>query len=133
MVAAAEVASLPMVRLLVSYGAKVARSGAAVMAAEAGKLDVVLFLLEKGADVNEMSTEHLVNRVNSWEEMGTPVQRAVAGGFAGEEMVRALVEMGADLKMRDRLGRSVMELATKKGNSRILEVLKDLGAEEESH
>ena len=128
--AAAEVASLEMVELLVAYGAKVVGSGAIVMAAEAGKLDVVLFLLEKGADVNEMGVEHPTNKVNSWEDMGTPVQRAVAGGFAGEEMVRALVDRGADLGLPDRMGRHVMELARIRGDEKMVEILLELGADD---
>ena len=131
---AAEDTSLQMVKLLVDHGAHVAGSGAIVMAAESGFLDVVLYLLEKGADINQMGVEDPqppLDWVGCFDNVGTPVQRAVAGGKAGEEMVRVLVAKGADLKMRDRRGRSVMELARKEGNVRMMELLRELGAEDE--
>ena len=43
-----------MVQLLLQYGARLQESGALVMAAQEGKLDMVRMLIAKGADVNEM-------------------------------------------------------------------------------
>ena len=48
-----------MAELLIEYGAKVQGSGAIVMAAEEGKVEMVRSLLGKGADVDEIGIEHL--------------------------------------------------------------------------
>lgn len=55
---AAEVTCIEMVKLLVEHGASVKGSGAIVMAAQEGKLDVVQYLLDRGADIDEIGIDH---------------------------------------------------------------------------
>lgn len=120
--AAAELASLEMVTLLVENRARVRDSGAIVMAAEEGKLGVVEYLLENGADVDEIGIEHPTDPRYK-EDMGSALHRAV---FAGHrDVVEYLIKRGASLGLRDEVGRTPLDLARARKNEAIEELLKD--------
>jgi ankyrin repeat protein len=123
--AVAELASVEMAALLIRYGARVKGSGAIVMAAEEGKLDVVRLLLDKGADINEIGIEHPTDP-RFQEDMGSALHRAVEGGH--EEVVRFLLDQGADVNLKDVIGRTPLALAETKQNDGIIAVLKERGA-----
>ena len=118
--AVAEQASVGMARLLLKHGARLRGSGAIVMAAEAGKLEMVSMLLEEGADVNEVGIEHPTDP-RFKEDMGTALHRAVAEGH--EEVVRFLLEHGAVVSLEDPMGRTSLALAKDKGNDVIYSLL----------
>lgn len=121
--AVAELASVDIARLLIERGgATVKGSGAIVMAAEEGKLDMVQLLLEKGADVNEVGIEHPTDP-RYHEDVGSALHRAVWG--KKEEVVRFLLGVeGVDLRLKDGLGRTAMQLAEEGGDKEIIEMLR---------
>jgi len=122
---AAEVSSLEMATLLISHGARVQGSGAITMAAEAGKLDMVKFLLENGAEIDEIGIEHPTDP-RYREDMRSALHKAVVGVHEG--VVGFLLERGADVNLRDVMGRTALGLAGGKGEGRIGEMLRGKGA-----
>ncbi|KAL8684551.1 MAG: hypothetical protein Q9218_008241 [Villophora microphyllina] len=119
--AAAENASLDMVKLLVEQGkAYVESSGAIVMAAQEGKLDMVEYLLRKGADIDEIGIEHPTDPRYK-EDMGSALHRAVQAGH--EDVVQFLIDSGANVMLRDPIGRTPLSLAQAGGNYSILVML----------
>jgi len=126
--AVAELVSIETVKMLVEDGgAAVKGSGAIVMAAEEGKLDVVKYLLDNGADINEVGIEHPTDERYK-EDMGSALHKAVDGGH--EDVVRFLLDKGADVSLKDPLGRTPMALALARNNARMAELLKAHGAVE---
>ncbi|KAL9575885.1 MAG: hypothetical protein Q9212_007598, partial [Teloschistes hypoglaucus] len=79
--AVAELASVEIAKLLIEEGkgATVRGSGAIVMAAQEGKLDMLKFLLDHGADVNEIGIEHPTDE-RYREDMGTALHKAAGAG-----------------------------------------------------
>lgn len=120
----AELASVEMAALLIQRGARVNGSGAIVMAAEEGKMEMVKMLLSEGADINEIGIEHPTDP-RFKEDMGSALHRAVEGGH--EEIVSFLLEKGADQGLQDPMGRTPAALARAKGNEKILEMLGEGG------
>ncbi|KAL9130677.1 MAG: hypothetical protein Q9217_001204 [Psora testacea] len=125
--AVAEGASVEMAVLLIEHGAQVKGSGAIVMAAEEGKLDMVKLLLNKGADIDEIGIEHPTDP-RFKEDMGGALHRAVEGGH--ERVVKFLIENGADVNLKDVMGRTPLALAQGKKNAAIVELLKERDAVE---
>jgi ankyrin repeat protein len=117
-----------------------------IFAAANGHVAIVEFLLEKGADINARDSDGqsalmyaskrsfnetaalLINHgadvnVQSRKKEITPlVLAAVAGNV---ELVRMLLEHGADPNLTDIFGRSAKELASKKGNTAVVDLLPD--------
>ncbi|MCD4725281.1 MAG: ankyrin repeat domain-containing protein [Bacteroidales bacterium] len=132
---------LEAVRKIIDKGGKVDKKDIAgqtplMYAAESGSLEVVMYLVENGADVNAVSGKQgrgtpliyaaatnqlevvkylLENDANI--NLTTPYQNetalmwAVAMGFT--EVVKLLVEKGADQKITNRDGENVMDVAKK--------------------
>ena len=113
---------MEMAALLILHGARVNGSGAIVMAAEDGKMEMVKLLLNEGADINEIGIEHPTDP-RFREDMGTALHRAVERGQ--EEVVGFLLERGADAGLKDPMGRTPADLAKGKGNEKILKSLKE--------
>ena len=123
-VAESEKGTVKMAELLIGHGALVKGSGAIVMAAEEGKLDMVKFLLEEGAEIDEMGIEHPTDP-RFIEDVGTPLHRAVVGSHS--DVVRFLLAKGADVGARDGRGRLALDLATGTGEKAIVEMLEQRG------
>lgn len=123
--AAAELASLEMVTLLVENKAHVKGSGAIVMAAEEGKFGVVKYLLDHGADINEIGIEHPTDPRYK-EDMGSALHRAVNAGH--RDIVDYLIKQEANLNLKDEMGRTPMGLARTRKDESIEKLLKDAGA-----
>ncbi|KAL8943250.1 MAG: hypothetical protein Q9211_001045 [Gyalolechia sp. 1 TL-2023] len=119
-VAGSEHGSVQMAKLLIDHGAVVKGSGAIVMAAEEGKLDMVRFLLEVGADINEVGIEHPTDP-RFQEDMGTALHRAAFGGYV--DLVKFLMTNGADKGVKDPTGRTALDLPREKGNGGIATLL----------
>ena len=100
--AVAETASVAMAALLFDHGAILHGSGAIVLAAEAGKVEMVEFLLERGADVNEMGVWHPGDRRYD-EDVGSALHRAICKGH--DELVPFLIGEGAVVNVKDMKGR----------------------------
>ena len=123
--AVAELASVQMAMLLVAKGAQVRGSGAIVLAAEEGKLQMVEYLLDHGANIDEIGIEHPTDE-RYREDMGSALHRAVHGGH--EEVVRFLLERGANGALKDVMGRTAMGLADAKNDGKMKGLLMKHGA-----
>ena len=117
--AVAELSSVQMATLLVANGAQVKGSGALVLAAEEGKMHMVQFLLDQGADVDEIGIEHPTDKRYE-EDVGSALHRAAYKGH--EDITRILLEKGANVKLKDMMGRTALDLAHA-GKHEKLEVL----------
>lgn len=121
--AVAELSSVEIARLLIERGGATVRgSGAIIMAAEEGKLDMLKFLLERGADVNEVGIEHPTDP-RFQEDVGTALHRAVWAGKG--DVARFLLGVeGVDLGLKDGLGRTVVQIAEEGGDREIVEMVR---------
>ena len=97
------------------------------MAAEEGKLTMLKFLLDKGADIDEMGIEHPTDERYK-EDVGSALHRAVEGRH--KDIVRFLIEKGANVNLRDIMGRTPLMLARAKKDGELVELLKKHGASE---
>ncbi len=122
-------ASVKVVELLLRYGAIMRNSGAIVIAAEEGRLEMVEYLLEKGASINEIG--------NAWpgydpgidqhrKDMGSALHKAVIGGH--EAVVRFLIDNEAELHLEDPMRRTPLMLAQAKQDSKMVKLLEEHGA-----
>ncbi|KAL8933431.1 MAG: hypothetical protein Q9216_006366 [Gyalolechia sp. 2 TL-2023] len=120
-VAGSERGSVQIAKLLVDHGAVVKGSGAIIMAAEEGRMEMVGFLLAVGADIDEVGIEHPTDP-RFKEDMGTALHRAAFGGYV--EIVEFLIAKGADREVRDPMGRRALDLAREKGDGDTMALLK---------
>ncbi|HKO61508.1 MAG TPA: ankyrin repeat domain-containing protein [Pyrinomonadaceae bacterium] len=90
------------------------------LACERGHLEVVKFLLERGADVN----------VRDGDEKGTPLMSATWSRH--EEIVKLLIARGADVNAVDSKGRSALSGPSpeRRPCPEMIEILKQAGAKE---
>ncbi|KAL8881431.1 MAG: hypothetical protein Q9198_001374, partial [Flavoplaca austrocitrina] len=113
-----------MLSLLLSYAddADIRTSYEALhFAAMYGYLDAVEVLLNHGIDVNT----HLP--VSDYEE--TPLASACRGNKPNSEMVKRLLERGADVKFRDTSGSTALHCAAASGDPETIQLLLHSGAE----
>ena len=118
----AERASTTMAQLLIDHGAHVKGSGAIVLAAGAGRLDMVKLLLANGANINEIGIEHLMD-ARFKEDMGSALHKAVKGGH--EEVARFLIGNGANVGLKDPMGRMALDVARESGNGALIRLLEE--------
>lgn len=113
----------PVVDFLVGKGADVnARDSdgqtALMYASKRSFNGTAALLLEKGADVDTQSKKRGINAL---------MLAAVAGN---EDLVRMLLDHGADTNLKDIFGRTAKILAEKKGNSAVVDLLSDRPTQE---
>lgn len=113
-------ASVEIVDMLLRAGATVQGSDALHVAALKGRVDVLCRLLDSGADVNEIGFEYAA--IEQFAEMaGGALHFAVDGG--SEEVVRLLLERGADRQLRDAQARTALERARERSFHRGIALL----------
>lgn len=95
---AAERGSLETVASLLKHGAWLRGSGALVMTAEAGKEDVFRYLLDQGADVNEIEDEDDTDEREALE-LRSALHKAAAKG--NSTVVKLLLDRGAEVELKD--------------------------------
>ena len=111
---------LGAVRRLVEYGVPLSGSGWTPLqyAAYAGQREIVVYLLSKGAAVNDKAPNGQ-----------TPLMLAAAQGHS--EVVRVLVDGDADLDETDPDGRTALEIAVKNDRAAAAEILRQAAADDE--
>ena len=114
--AAEYAADLDVVELLIAGGADVDGSDALHTAAEKGRLQMLEFLIRKGANVNTVGFQYSLSDSKS-SEAGTALHFAVDGNNV--EAAKVLVESGVDITVRDVKGRTALDRAIEKGKDDI--------------
>ena len=89
-------------------------------AAVYGQLSVAQFFLEHGADINYLADD----RKKAFFLASTAVTEATRRGHT--EIVRYLVEQGADISIPDRNGRRPYDLAVEAGDQELIDILRPL-------
>ncbi|KAL4792485.1 ankyrin repeat-containing domain protein [Aspergillus venezuelensis] len=121
--------NLEMVELMLAHGAEMKGSGAIVMAAIDNNMEMLRFLLDRGADIDEVGIEGPAGD-ECYEDMGSPLHQAATEGHT--EMSLFLIDAGANVYLKDLMGRTAEELASEKGHTEILSALRrKLGAVKE--
>lgn len=69
------------------------------------------YLLSRGADVNEMTL--ISSRTLSREDVGSPIHKAVEYGQLS--VLEMLLNAGADITLKDGMGRTARDIAEEKG------------------
>ena len=110
-----------LVKELLDYGAKVKETGALIAAAEYGNLAAVkMFINNKDVDLEEVEFYDDYDS-RKLDDMGTALYKAAAKGR--RDVVAVLLEAGADISFKDRMGRSVLDIAEANGHR---DMMKDL-------
>jgi ankyrin repeat protein len=119
--AAAYRASLPILEALLDAGAELKGRRALPTAAGEGRTDAVAFLLERGADINEIPDNDDMYE----NERGLGVENALCqAAWRGQtDAVELLLERGADWSVKDTKGRSAWELAEMAGHASCTQIL----------
>lgn len=109
----AVLSSISTMKALVDAGAKIQGHSALQMAACYGKTDTISYLLDCGATIDEVP--HGVYRC--------ALSEAAKNGNV--TAVRLLVEKGADLDVKDRNGKSALDLAMKNNHPFCVDILRE--------
>lgn len=109
-----------MVALWLDHGAELEGSGAIVAGAGAGKVNVVKYLLEKGANVNGANTQHQWTFWGSMKIGGALLQ---AARNQHEDLVALLIEKGGDVRLKDAKGKTPSFYAYEMRNDNMMKML----------
>ncbi len=124
---AARYAPLSIVKLIYAHGASHhdVLQTAAESAAE-GRLEVMEFLLDDGADINAVKWEHDHESFTSFGllELGTALHYAAKSGYA--DKVELLLRRGARAEVLDSTGKTALDLARAYGQDNTVKILSSL-------
>ncbi len=123
---AARMGDLEIVRLLVARGAEInATTGTGetplLWGAREGQYEIAEFLIAKGADVNIHSGDTLTSPLHLAAEMGH------------ERLVRLLLDSGASVDLKDRVGHTPAIRAMQQNHRNVVAILAEAGAEINLH
>ncbi|KAL8704660.1 MAG: hypothetical protein Q9201_002194 [Fulgogasparrea decipioides] len=121
--AAAERGRIDFSELLVKHGAKVSGSGALAGAAEKQHTEMVGWLRDQGADVDEIGVRDYGDRRKKKYE-GTALHKAAANGEI--ETARLLVQHGARLDIKDPMERTPLMLALEENQEEVARFLNSI-------
>lgn len=122
--AAADRGLFDIVKLLINHGVHISGQGALAAATGNGHTEIVHYLIEKGADVDEVGVRDFGDR-RRMDQEGAPLHKAASRGDVA--MAKYLVEKGANTNSRDRLGRTPLEQAKEKRQKEVIEYLESIG------
>lgn len=100
---AADFASFEICELLIEWRADIKGSNALTIASHMGRADLVILLLQIGADANEMGVASIDD--NPEEIEGTALHFFEKGR---EDILQILLDHGADVNKKDRMGKTVL-------------------------
>lgn len=100
--------SLKLCAILIESGADVKKSCALSVAARQGRLDVIRYLLQQGADVNNLSNGR-ARDVFDFSHNWPPLHTAIGGGYLDVRVL--LLDRGADPYALDKQGRTALQVA----------------------
>lgn len=109
--AAAWIAPPRVLKQLFQHGGMISRTNAlhmAVRSPKPGRREVIEYLLKAGADIDAIEYAGVESRCGA-SGLGTALHYATREGR--EDLVRLLLENGADTEVRDTLGRTALEVA----------------------
>lgn len=111
---------LRLTDMMLAHNATVKGSGALIVAAEEGNVDVVRLLLEAGADVSEIGVQNWADpRLDV--DMGTALHKAVVNRKV--KVVRVLLDAGADVNQTNMGGETAIQRAEEMGDGKFLRML----------
>lgn len=96
---------------MISYGAAIKGSLALHIACGAGRIDLIQYLLDEGADMNEIPLDDHYLTFQTSYELGPPIHYAADNQQL--EVIKFLLDHGADATLRDCAGRTIMERSRK--------------------
>lgn len=108
---------------LLQHGGTIGRTNAlhmAVRSPKPGRREVIEFLLEAGTDVNAIEYAGMDSRRDQ-SGLGTALHYAAREGH--EDLVRLLLEKGADPEVEDTLGRTASEVAKEANHPQLVSAL----------
>lgn len=121
-----------VLQLLLQHGADIRGKGAAIAAAEVGRLDDLKLLVEYGADLEEVEQWWLYFRDDDGDMdegsagiVGTALYRACRRGRVNT--AKYLLDLGADGHARDEAGTSCYAIAADGGHQEIVKLLRRTG------
>ena len=118
--------SIEVVDLLLKNEAKLEESDALATAAENGRTDLVEFLLDRGAKVDEFGFLCCTGSEVKMDNAGSALHLAVGKGHI--ETVHLLLDRGADINLKDDQERTPLARAQKKDNQKMISLLQERGA-----
>lgn len=128
MVVAASRASQEVLEILVQYGGRVYPGNAFPAAAKTSLPDrthILTYLLEQGAPIDMMEYEFDMKtfRMYSPMEFGTALHYASKRG--NEQLVRFLLERGAETSIKDSVGKTALQYAQERNHSTVITLFEE--------
>ena len=118
---AALTASIPTIKLLLNHNAILSSRQALTIAAYNGRQDVVEFLLDNGADIDEIPDNKDIYDHARKQGIGTALHAAIERDK--EDIIRFLLERGARIDLMDSNGLTATELAQKREPNTVVALL----------
>ncbi|KAF3057363.1 Ankyrin-3 [Daldinia childiae] len=114
--------SLSIISLLIDRGAVVKQRSAALLAAQAGRLDILKHLISSGAGVDSIpDNENVYDNAREQDDWGTPLHGAAGNGKA--DCVAWLLQTGASRDIKNHNGLTPREVAEKRGHARCVTLI----------